>query len=334
MQKLLKILFSPRTTLGLLVIFAIAMGAATFIENSYNTVTAKIMVYNATWFEAVMVLMIINFIGSIQRYHLLTWKRMSGFMFHSAFIIMIIGAGVTRYAGFEGRMHIREGASTDFIFSDKTYLNVRANDGTQEYAIDKPMAMGMITDNSFEVDVETASKGTLEIKYKNYLRKAQETYEEGQEGGFTMLSLTIGVEGHKDEMQIRDGELKMNHNFPIAFNNNSRPDALKITGTPDQLFISYPASIKTSAMPDMTEGLILKDSLGAFGRMHLYEPEGSGISVVLTNIFKNTVVKYIESESEGNLPEALILEVAHNGKSQYLECLLNKVHINPSIIKA
>jgi len=57
MNKLLKILFSPRTTLGLLVIFAVAMGLATFIENSYDTETSKIVVYNALWFEILMVLM-------------------------------------------------------------------------------------------------------------------------------------------------------------------------------------------------------------------------------------------------------------------------------------
>lgn len=134
MKKLLKILFSPRTTLGLLVIFAVALGVATFIENSYDTITAKILVYNSKWFEAVMVLMIINFIGSIKRYHLFTWKRISGFIFHTAFIIIIIGAGVTRYFGFEGRMSIREGASSDFIFSENTFLNVRANDGAKDYA--------------------------------------------------------------------------------------------------------------------------------------------------------------------------------------------------------
>ena len=89
MKKLLSILFSPRTTLGLLVIFAIAMGVATFIENSYDTTTAKTLVYNAIWFESVMVLLIINFIGSIKRYHLLSWKKISGFVFHVAFIIII-----------------------------------------------------------------------------------------------------------------------------------------------------------------------------------------------------------------------------------------------------
>jgi len=203
MKKLLKIIFSPRTTLGLLVIFAIAMAAATFIENSYDTITAKLLVYNAKWFELLMLLMILNFIGSVKRYDLLTRKRLSGFLFHTAFIIIIIGAGVTRYIGFEGRMHIREGASSNFIFSDHTYLNVRANDGSEDYAVDKIMNMGMITDNSFEVNVKTKLKGDISIKYKDYLRNAKESYVEAEDG-FTMLELTLSVEGHKDEIKIKD----------------------------------------------------------------------------------------------------------------------------------
>lgn len=321
MKKLISILFSPRTTLGLLVIFAIAMAAATFIENSYDTTTAKILVYNALWFEAIMVLMIINFIGSIKRYHLLTWKRLSGFIFHTAFIIIIIGAGVTRYVGFEGRMAIREGASSNFIFSDETFVNIRANDGEKDYAIDRQLAFGMITDNYFEVNLETDNKGSIEINYKNYLKKAQEIYEEGQEGGFTMLALTISVDGHKDEMLIRDGEFKLNHNFPIAFNNNTRPDALKITGTADNLSVSYPANIKTAAMPAMTEGLIQKDSLRAFISMMLYEPEQSGIAVVLTKVYHKTAVKYVESTSVQNAPGALILDVTYKGTTKEVTIL-------------
>ncbi|MCK5402116.1 MAG: cytochrome c biogenesis protein ResB, partial [Flavobacteriaceae bacterium] len=223
MNKLLKIIFSPRTTLGLLVIFAIAMGAATFIENSYDTTTAKLLVYNAKWFELLMLLMILNFFGTIKRYHFLTWKKISGFIFHTAFIIIIIGAGVTRYIGFEGRMHIREGASSNFIFSDKTYLNVRAFDGTENYDVDKTMNIGMITDNSFEVNVDTKSKGSISIQYKDFIRNAKESYVE-VEDGFTMLELTLSVEGHKDEIKIKDGEVELSHNFPISFNNNSRPD--------------------------------------------------------------------------------------------------------------
>lgn len=321
MKKLLNILYSPRTTLGLLVIFAIAMGAATFIENSYDTITAKILVYHAIWFEVLMVLMIINFYGSVKRYNLFTWKRMSGFIFHTSFIVMIIGGGVTRYYGFEGRMSIREGSSSDYIFSDETYLNVRANDGEYDYGVDKKLSFGMITDNSFKVKVETANKGTVEIKYKNYFKNAKETFIEGKEGGLTMLGLTISVDDHKDGLQIKDGEVQMSHNLPITFNNNTRPDAIKITGTADQLFISYPANIKTVAMQDMTEGMILKDSLGEFNPNYVYQPEGLGNTLVLTKIYKNIEVKYVESEAEQSGPEALILDVTYNEKSKEVTVL-------------
>ena len=317
MKKLLKILFSPRTTLGLLVIFAIAMGAATFIENSYDTITAKILIYDALWFEALMVLMILNFIGSIKRYHLLTRKKIAGFIFHISFAIMIIGAGVTRYIGFEGRMHIREGQQSNFIFSDDTYLNVRANDGNQDYVIDKKLALGMITNNAFKVNVETDSKGTIEIAYKNHLKHAQETYIEGTEGGFMMLNLTISDDGgHKHELQLKDGESSMMHNTAISFNNNQRPGGVKITGNANGLFISFPAKIKTSAMPEMTEGLIEKDSLGAFNRMMLYEPEGSGLSIVMTKLTEHTLVSYVENLNNENLPGALILDVEYNGETK------------------
>ncbi|HEY5689569.1 MAG TPA: cytochrome c biogenesis protein CcsA [Yeosuana sp.] len=320
MKKLLKIIFSPRTTLGLLVIFAIAMGAATFIENSYDTITAKILVYNAPWFESLMVLMILNFIGSIPRYHLLTWKRFSGFLFHTAFIIIIIGAGVTRYIGYEGMMHIREGASSNFIFSNQNYLNIRASDGTEHYDIDKEMNFGMITNNDFEVNVETKSKGEVSIKYKDFIRNAMESYVE-VENGFTMLELTLSVEGHKDDIKIKNGEVQFTHNFPISFNNNSRPDGLMITGNADQLFIHYAGDIKTSRMPDMEEGLIGKDSLGEFTRMKLYEPLGTGMALVLTNVHRNTGIKYIEGNDGEKRPSALIVDVSHNGKSQEVAVL-------------
>ncbi len=320
MKKLLKILFSPRTTLGLLVIFAIAMAAATFIENSYDTITAKILVYNAKWFELLMVLMIINFLGSVKRYDLLTWKRLSGLLFHTAFIIIIIGAGVTRYIGFEGRMHIREGSSSNYIISDVTYLNIRANDGVQNYSKDLPLAMSMITDNSFEETIETNEKGIITVKYKDFIKNAKETYEEVDEG-FTMLELNLSINGHKDDVKIKNGEVQLTHNFPISFNNNSRPDGLQITGDANQLYIRYGRPIKTSRMPDMETGIILKDSLGVFNRMNLYEPEGSGIAIVLSRIYSSVAVKYIEGSEEEKGPDALVLEVHYKGELQEVNVL-------------
>ena len=49
----------------LLVVFAISIGYATFLENDFDAKTARLLIYNAWWFEAVMVLMIVNFSGMI-----------------------------------------------------------------------------------------------------------------------------------------------------------------------------------------------------------------------------------------------------------------------------
>ncbi|WP_242084881.1 cytochrome c biogenesis protein [Aestuariivivens sediminis] len=320
MKKLLKIIYSPRTTLGLLVIFALALGIATFIENAYDTATAKILIYNAKWFEVLMLLMIFNFIGSVKRYQLLTWKRLSGFMFHTAFIIIIIGAGVTRYIGFEGMMHIREGATSNFIYSNLNYLNVRASDGSKNYYLDKEMNLSMIGDNTFEITMETEQKGTVSIRYKDLIRNAKESYVES-DNGFTMLELTFSVQGHKDDIKLRDGEVQFVHDFPISLNNASRPDGLMITGNPDQLFINFDGDIKTSRMPDMEEGLIPKDSLGKFTTMKLYEPVGTGMAVVLTKVFRNAAIAYVEGDDDEKRPSALILDVDHNGQSQEVSVL-------------
>ena len=83
MKKIQEILISTRTMAVLLLVYAAAMGYATFIENDYGTPTAKALVYEAKWFELVMLLLILNFIGNIKRYRL--WQRENGRYLFSTF---------------------------------------------------------------------------------------------------------------------------------------------------------------------------------------------------------------------------------------------------------
>lgn len=53
-EKLISFLVSTRLTAILFIVFALAMAIGTFIENDYGTVTAKILIYNATWFELIL----------------------------------------------------------------------------------------------------------------------------------------------------------------------------------------------------------------------------------------------------------------------------------------
>ena len=95
-KKLASILFSTRLMAILFVVFAIALGLGTFIENWYSTDTAKVWIYNALWFEVIMAFFVINFAGNIKRYNLLKKEKWSTLLLHLSFILILVGAFVTR----------------------------------------------------------------------------------------------------------------------------------------------------------------------------------------------------------------------------------------------
>ena len=57
-----------------------------------------------------------------------TRQKIAVGLFHISFIIILIGAAITRYISFEGTMHIREGQSSDFILSSEDYLTIKSGD--------------------------------------------------------------------------------------------------------------------------------------------------------------------------------------------------------------
>ncbi|MBN2487048.1 MAG: cytochrome c biogenesis protein CcsA [Bacteroidales bacterium] len=138
MKKKLKILASPVLMAFCLIFTAVSLATATFIESSHGTDIARKAVYNARWFEILLLLGSINLLASILVRKLYRPEKFSIFIFHLALIVIIIGAGLTRYLGIEGTMHIREGESSDFILLDngtkhKLPFSLHLNDFIVEY---------------------------------------------------------------------------------------------------------------------------------------------------------------------------------------------------------
>ena len=107
MKKAFNFLFSTRLMAILFLAFAGAMAVATFIENDFGTPTARVLVYNAWWFETIMLLFVINFVGNIVKFNLLQPKKWVTLLFHLSFILIIIGAAITRYISYEGMVVIK-----------------------------------------------------------------------------------------------------------------------------------------------------------------------------------------------------------------------------------
>src|SRR5690606_23899469 len=168
MDKVISFFSSTRLMAVLFIVFAFAMGLGTFIEDAYNTETARLYIYNAKWFEAIMLIFVINFIGNIKRYQLHKKEKWATLLLHLSFIFIILGAGITRYISYEGMMPIREGATESHFYSDKAYLTVMV-DGEYQGEMrrrtfekhllmtpegDKPWFIEMLGSNHFTMNEE------------------------------------------------------------------------------------------------------------------------------------------------------------------------------------
>ena len=99
-------------SLGLFVFLA-AIGIATFIESMHGVQAAKILIYNALWFTVLLVYLSIAMIVNIINYRMWQREKIALLSFHVAFLIIMVGAAITRYTGYEGLAVIREGTAVD-----------------------------------------------------------------------------------------------------------------------------------------------------------------------------------------------------------------------------
>jgi len=71
LKKLSNILFSTRLTGTLFLVFALSMIIGTWMDAGQDTSPtpySRTLIYNAWWFEAIMAIFVMNFIGNIFRY--------------------------------------------------------------------------------------------------------------------------------------------------------------------------------------------------------------------------------------------------------------------------
>ncbi|ARU48002.1 cytochrome c biogenesis protein CcsA [Sulfurospirillum diekertiae] len=191
---LLKVFGSYKTTLFLLFILAVGAAVATFVENDFGTAVARHYVYNAIWYEAFLTLGALNL--AIVLYRSKMFLHVSRFVFHATFILILIGAGLTHFLGVDGVMKIREGSSSNVIFSNDKNVEitlpfaVHLNHFELEryYGSRSPSAYTSdvrVLDGNMTLDAQIFMNHTL--TYKGY--KFFQTFYDPDEKG-TILSVT------------------------------------------------------------------------------------------------------------------------------------------------
>jgi cytochrome c-type biogenesis protein CcsB len=281
-KKIFSFLFSTRLMAVLFLLFAIAMGTGTFIESKYNTDTARILIYNSWWFEAIMVFFLINFIGNIKRYQLLKKEKWATLLLHIAFIFILIGAFITRYISYEGVMPIREGATENKIYSEKTFLTILA-DGEykgemRRRAFEKSLLLSPVTNNNFTKSGKF-DKIPFEVSYVNYIMGAKETVKPDP-NGVLYLKLVEAGDGGREEHYLKEGEVQNIHNVLFALNKPT-DGAININTTGEKYTIQTPFEGNFMRMADKLEGKVAQDivqplmmrSLYSIGDMRIVFPD-------------------------------------------------------------
>jgi len=267
-NKIIKFLYSTKLAGILFIVFALAMAVATFIENDYGTQTARTLVYNAWWFELIMFLFVVNFTGNIFNFKLYKRKKWPTLVFHLAFIIILIGAAITRYVSYAGIMPIKEGESSNIVLSDKTYLKVEIDNGKQQKTpIYKHLMLSALGGNN--LSIHTDFKGEpISIRLIDYIPHAVEKLVADNKG-VEFLHFVESSNGQRHDHYIKKGQTIDVNNILISFDNQI-PGALNFLQNNGKLRFTSPSNGKFFRMADQFNGKVLKDSLQQFQLRSLY----------------------------------------------------------------
>ena len=316
MKNMFSFLYSTRLMAVLFVAFATAMGIATFIENDYGTQTAKALIYNAWWFEAIMVFFVINFFGNIFRYRLISKEKWPVLVFHLAFLFILIGAGITRYHGYEGLMLINEGETTNKFLSETTFLNVVVDNNREQKVHHEKTLFSAMTSNSLEIESDFRDI-PYSIKLVEYIPWAEKQFFEDPQGN-EYLKIVESSSGQRHDHYLKKGELQNIHGVLIGFEVPGNNANIKLFREDGNLKILTKNEGTWMRMADQVQGTAIKDSVQQFQLRSLYNI--GGFPFVVPEPEKKGSVKTVRSEKRDDQKlDVLVLDVDVDGTTERIE---------------
>ncbi len=175
MKRYFSSLFSSKASMILLFFFIVVIAIATFMEEKYDTATTKLLIYNAHWFELLMLLLVALFVVHVFKKKLFSKEKLPQLIFHLSFIVLFIGGGITRYFGYEANMHIVEEESVNVLYTLEPYFQLQIPGEDIEYSSQSPVHFSQIENNYFHLEFETQG-GLMEIEYSDYVFNARDLF--------------------------------------------------------------------------------------------------------------------------------------------------------------
>lgn len=326
MERIAQEFFSMRMMVVALFVFLVSIGLATFVETVYDTQTAKLMIYNASWFSVLLLYLCAGMIANIFRYRMFRAEKISILTFHLAFIVMMVGAGVTRYFGFEGQMIINEGETVAFMYSADPYLVVEVSDGVDNSSWGRKLLMSEALDPSFEDEVPLVVNGKMKkdatlycVDFDKNMVDSLVTRKDIKE---TALGFAIsGMEA----TYIEEGSSTLLGGIPLSYELKNEANGVQVWKEGNKFKMKSEFGFRVLAMAQMIElrqsgeepadslyDIVMPDSIITLEKAKLYNVQGQ--QFVLKDIKKHTKREWVKAPKKEAGFDILTVKLEVNGK--------------------
>lgn len=315
MKKLSNIFFSMPAMGFFIVLFAASIAVATFIENDFGTSASKAVIYNAVWFNILLLVLGLNLIANIIRFKMWKLKKLPIFLFHVSFILILLGSAITRFISYEGTMHIREGAISSTMLSDQAYVEIDILDNGNKFKQSQAVLLSVLSQKSYG---ESMSVNNKKFKFNsvNYIPNAREIIKETNAEGqpYIILVSSQDVIG-RQTYYFKYNESKQIGDYIINFSDDEIDNAINIRLEGNKLFVNPPDTITTVSMSGAKGDTLLSNNWSDFSSGSLYKIKD--LNIVLSDFYKNGIIDY--STYEGGdvvMMDALVIEAVSGSESK------------------
>lgn len=314
LTKLFSGLFNTSAAGLYIILFAASIGIATFIENDFGTSSAQKVIFTARWFELLLVLFSITLIVNIFRFRMVQQRKWPLLIFHASMVIIIIGAGVTRYWGSEGMMGIREGSSANSFLSRETYLLFQVKDGDRKYSFDEPVLFATLGNNHFEKSYLLGGK-EMKVEVQDFMPNPTEIMVD-DDNGLPTLKVVIAGMGGREEYLVQKGQKSNIYGTFFNFTDTELPQAFNIKYQNDSLYFKTSATFSQMVMATQT-----RDSLpgGAWYPLRLRSMYSDGMHSFVFGAFSphaQVKIKSADQKMASNSTGGLNMQVSFGGEAQ------------------
>lgn len=314
-NKFLSSLVNTRAAGIYLILFAVSIGVATFIENDFGTSSAQKIIFKSWWFELLLILLAATILVNIFRFRMIKQNKWTVLLFHASIIIILFGAAITRYFGTEGIMHIRENNTSNSYLSSNSFLKFRVVKNNESYDFDEPVLFASLGNNNWH-ESYLVGNDLIDVKVKEFIPNPKQIITESSDGLPTLKIVVSGMNG-REEYLISEGQVKQFGNVTFNFTNNIYPGAINISYKNDSLLFNSDRTFTQMVMATQKKDTVYpSDSYKPLMLRSLYSDGKNNFVIPEFNKKGKINIESQDPKVKNESITALSMDISVNGKAQ------------------